>query len=68
MNHVSQYQKTLSFLHQNEAFRDDKDEPGPSGLSAAVQSSDSLEEVRTRVHALLDDAFSLISNSYSSIG
>ncbi|XP_076471179.1 uncharacterized protein LOC143301059 [Babylonia areolata] len=51
----------------NAGYREEEEEeedvPAP-----ALQPSESLDEVKSRVHALLDDAFSLISNSYTSIG
>lgn len=49
----------------NEGFTEDD---GSSRRAAAGDAQETLEEVKSRVHALLDDAFSLISNSYSSIG
>ena len=53
---------------QNEGYADDNNTSGPSTTPGGLEPSESLEEVKSRVHALLDDAFSLISNSYSSIG
>ncbi|KAK7500471.1 hypothetical protein BaRGS_00008378, partial [Batillaria attramentaria] len=53
----------------NEGFTDEHDTSGTSTQPPApAEAQETLDEVRSRVHALLDDAFSLISNSYSSIG
>lgn len=51
----------------NEGFTGDHEAAKHAG-SAAPEAQETLDEVRSRVHALLDDAFSLISNSYTSIG
>ncbi|XP_046338834.2 uncharacterized threonine-rich GPI-anchored glycoprotein PJ4664.02-like isoform X2 [Haliotis rufescens] len=47
--------------HTNEAFTEDEQE-------GSSQSGESLDEAKRRMHKLLDDAFSLISSSRSSIG
>ena len=59
---------TVYLFAQNEGYADDNNASGPSTTPGGLEPSESLEEVKSRVHALLDDAFSLISNSYSSIG
>ncbi|KAL8603797.1 hypothetical protein ACOMHN_058532 [Nucella lapillus] len=38
------------------------------GEVAALAPSESLEDMKSRVHSLLDDAFSLLTNSYTSMG
>ncbi|XP_067655545.1 streptococcal hemagglutinin-like [Haliotis asinina] len=47
--------------HTNEAFTEDEHE-------GSSQSGESLDEAKRRMHKLLDDAFSLISSSRSSMG
>jgi hypothetical protein len=49
---------------QNDGFLDESG----AGQPEQAEKDQSLDEVKSRVYALLDDAFSLLSNSVTSMG